>query len=100
MNPMPLWIRAALKSVFLPGGIILAVAAMFIQRSWIPFSPSGLNFFYYAVFVAALALSLRFRSLRIVFGTLVLLLAEYALQAKGSVHIGQGKMAFEVIALL
>ena len=97
---MTLWTRTTLKSVFIPGGIILAVAALFIQHSWIPFTPSGLNFFYYAVFVAALALSLRFRSLRIVFGAVVLLLAQYALQAKGSLHLGQGKMAFEVIALL
>jgi len=97
---MTLWTRTTLKSVFIPGGIILALAALFIQRSWIPFSPSGLNFFYYAVFVAALALALRFRSLRIVFGAIVLLLAQYALEAKGSLHIGQGKMAFEVIALL
>lgn len=97
---MTLWTRTALKSVFVPGGIILAIAALLVQRSWIPFSPSGLNFFYYAVFVAALALSLRFRSLRIVFGALVLLLAEYALQSKGPIHVGQGKMAFEVIALL
>jgi len=97
---MTLWTRTTLKSVFIPGGIILSVAALFIQHSWIPFTPSGLNFFYYAVFVAALALSLRFRSLRIVFGAVVLLLAQYALQAKGSLHLGQGKMAFEVIALL
>lgn len=97
---MTLGTRAALKSVFLPAGIILAAAAVLIQHSWIPFSPSALNFFYYAVFVAALALSLRFRSLRIVFGAVVLLLAEYALQAKGPLHVGQGKMAFEVIALL
>jgi diguanylate cyclase (GGDEF)-like protein len=99
-KPMTLWTRTTLKSVFIPGGITLALAALFLQHSWIPFSPSGLNFFYYAVFVAALALSLRFRSLRIVFAAIVLLLAEYALQAKGSFHIGQGKMAFEVIALL
>jgi len=100
LKSMTLGTRAALKSVFLPAGAILAVAAVLIQHSWIPFSPSGLNFFYYAVFVAALALSLRFRSLRIVFGAIVLLLAEYALQAKGPLHVGQGKMAFEVIALL
>ena len=97
---MTLGARAALKSVLIPGGVILAATAVLIQHSWIPFSPSGLNFFYYAVFVAALALSLRFRLLRIVFGALVLLLAEYALQAKGPLHVGQGKMAFEVIALL
>lgn len=100
LKSMTLWARAALKSIFIPGGIILAVAAVVIQFAWIPLSPAGLKFFYDAVFVAALALSLRFRSLRIVFGSIVLLLAEYALQAKGPLHIGQGKMAFEVIALL
>ena len=98
---MAVWSRAALKSIFVPGGIILAIAALFIQYSWIPFSPSGLKFFYYAVFVAALALSIRFRSLRIVFGAMVLMLAHFALDAKGpAAHGAQGKMAFEVIALL
>ena len=98
---MAVWSRAALKSIFVPGGIILAIAALFIQYSWIPFSPSGLKFLYYALFVAALALSIRFRSLRIVFGAIVLMLAHFALDAKGpAVHGAQGKMAFEVIGLL
>ncbi len=98
---MTLWTKAALKSVLVPGGIILGFAAFFIQKQWIPLSASGLPFFYYAVFVAALALSLRFRSLRIVFTSVVVLLAHYALGVKGSnPHLAQGKMAFEAIALL
>jgi diguanylate cyclase (GGDEF)-like protein len=98
---MTLRTRAALKSVFVPGGVILAIAALLFQESWIPLSPAGISFFYYSVFVAALALSLRFRSLRIVFGSVVLLLAHYALKAKSPhLHPLQGRMAFEAIALL
>jgi len=98
---MTLWSRATLKSAIVPGGIILAVASLFIQHSWVSLSPSALTFSYYAVFVAALTLSLRFRSLRIVFGAVVLLLAHYALTAKGpALHTGAGRTAFEAIALL
>jgi len=98
---MTLWTRAVLKSVFVPGGIMLAVAVFLYHQPWLPLSAAGLNFFYYAVFVAALALSLRFRSLRIVLGSLVLMLAHYALKEKGpDLHLGQGRMAFEAIALL
>lgn len=98
---MTLWTKAALTSIFVPGGIILGVAALLIHAQWIPLSPAGLNFFYYSVFVAALALSLRFRSLRVVFGSIVLLLAHYALKVKGAdLHPVQGKMAFDAIALL
>src|SRR5205814_5810256 len=98
---MAIWSRAALKSVFVPGGIILLFSALLIRSPWLPISASGLRFFYYAVFIAALALSLRFRSLRIVFGSLVLLLAHYALVEKGTyLHVGRGHMAFEVIGLL
>jgi diguanylate cyclase (GGDEF)-like protein len=97
---MTLWSSAARKSMFVPGGIIFAVAALFIHYGWVPLSASGLTFFYYAVFVAALALSLRFRSLRVVFGSVVLLLAHYALTAKGPyLHAGQGKMALDFILL-
>ena len=100
-NRMTLWTKAALKSVFVPGGFMLALAAFLIHEPWIPLSPGGLTFFYYSVFVAALALSLRFRSLRIIFGTILLLLAHYALTAKGSaLHPVQGKMASEAVALL
>ena len=98
---MTLWSRATLKSAIVPGGIILAVASLFIQHSWVSLSPSALTFSYYAVFVAALALSLRFRSLRIVFGAVILLLAHYALTAKGpAFHTGAGRTAFEAVALL
>src|SRR5437899_5177451 len=98
---MTLWSRATLKSAIVPGGLILAVASVFIQHSWVSLSPSALTFSYYAVFVAALALSLRFRLLRIVFGAIVFLLAHYALAVKGPVlHVGAGRTAFEAIALL
>lgn len=98
---MTLWSRATLKSAIVPGGLILAVASLFIQHSWVSLSPSALTFSYYAVFVAALALSLRFRSLRIVFAAVVLLLAHYALSAKGpALHTGAGRTACEAVAIL
>ena len=90
-----------IRSIVLPGGIILGVAAVLIRSSWLPLSPSGLTFFYYAVFTAALILALRFRSFRIVFCAVVLLLGHYALASKGpAFHSAAGRAAFDAVALL
>jgi diguanylate cyclase (GGDEF)-like protein len=95
------WSTAAVKKVLVPGGIILPIALLFIQYSWIPSSPSGIAFFYYAVFVAALALALRFRSMRVVFAAMTFLLAHYGLVTKGpNLHEGAGKLVFEAAAIL
>jgi diguanylate cyclase (GGDEF)-like protein len=97
---MSLWVRV-IRSVVVPGGIILSAAAVLIRFSWLPFSPSGLVFFYYAAFTAALILSLRFGSFRIVFCSVVLLLGHYALAVTGpSFHHGAGRAAFDEVALL
>ena len=98
---MNVWLKATLKPVLLPGAVIFGIAALLIQYSWIPLSPSGLVFFYYAVFAAAIILAVRFRWLRIVFSALLLLLGHYALIAKGPhLSLGEGRAAFEAVALL
>ena len=100
---MPAWLKTNLKAVFIPGGVMLGAAALLLATSWIPLSTPGVNFFYYAVFVAALALAFRFRYLRVVLCALLLLLSHYALRGATQGWFGghaPEKFAFEVIALL
>src|SRR5205823_11351118 len=61
------------------------------------------NFFYYAVFIAALLLAWRFHSTRVLFSAVVLLLAHHAIDWFGRGHVvasGPGHVAFEAVALV
>jgi diguanylate cyclase (GGDEF)-like protein len=100
---MQLWNRSFLQSFFLPGGVILLGAVLLLSSGWVNPSPSGIKFFYYAVFVAAALLAWRFHSTRIFLSAAVLLIAHQALE--GFMHgrivpNGPGRIAFEAIALL
>lgn len=99
---MPAWFKFHLKAMLVPGGVMLGGAILLLATPWVPHSTTGFDFFYYAVFVAALALSLRFRYLRVLFCALVLLLAHLALRGAAHWFGGRGPehAAFEVIALL
>jgi diguanylate cyclase (GGDEF)-like protein len=61
------------------------------------------NFFYYAVFIAAGLLAWRFHSTRVLFSVIVLLMGHHALEffseGRGTVTI-PGRIAFEAVALL
>jgi diguanylate cyclase (GGDEF)-like protein len=100
---MDFWSKRTVKSLFLPGGILLLGGALLLNLSWIPLSASGVNFFYYAVFVAALLLAWRFHSTRVLFGAVVLVLAHHAIEWYGRGRVapaGPGHVAFEAVALL
>jgi diguanylate cyclase (GGDEF)-like protein len=98
---MEFFAARTLKSVFVPGGIILFGAILLLDQKWVPLSPYGITFFYYTVFIAAALLAWRFHSTRILFSAFVLLLAHYAIQ-----YVTQrfgapiGFVAFEAVVLL
>src|SRR6266581_8018532 len=95
--------KRTIKSVLLPGGVILLGAVLLLEFGLVPLSPSGVNFFYYAVFIAAGLLAWRFHSTRILFSGVVLLLGHHAVEffAQGRiVSVGPGRIAFEAVALL
>src|SRR5438270_1345256 len=97
------WTKRFLQAVFLPGGAILLGAYLLLNPGWINPSVYGVKFFYYAVFIAALLLSWRFHTTRILLSAIVLLLAHRALEFFTQGHIaaaGPGRVAFEAIALL
>src|SRR5713226_2278266 len=100
---MDLWTKGTIKSVFLPGGVIVLGAVLLLDTGLISLSPSGVNFFYYAVFIAAGLLGWRFHSTRVLFLVTVLLLGHHAMEffAQGhTVSAGPGRIAFEAVALL
>lgn len=89
--------------MLLPGGAILLGAVLLLRSGWINPSVYGVTFFYYAVFIAAVFLAWRFHSTRILLSTVVLLLAQRAMEffADGRISAsGPGRVAFESIALL
>lgn len=95
--------RTFLQSFFLPGGAILLVAVLILGPGWFNTSASGVKFFCYAVFIAAFLLAWRFHSTRIFLCTVVLLLANRAIEFLTHDRIlsaGPGRIAFEAIALL
>jgi diguanylate cyclase (GGDEF)-like protein len=97
---MDLLSRKTLNSLFLPGGVILLGVVSLLHAKWIALSPSGVTFFYYAAFLAAGLLAWRFHSNRILFSAIVLLLGHHAVQWFAQWSPGQGKIAFDAIALL
>jgi diguanylate cyclase (GGDEF)-like protein len=100
---MELLTPRTVKSILLPGGAIVLAAALLLGTDWASLSLSSVNFFYYAVFIAAAALAWRFHSTRILFSAVVLLLGHHAVEflAQGQmVSSGPGRTAFEAVALL
>jgi diguanylate cyclase (GGDEF)-like protein len=95
--------KRTINSVLLPGGLILLGAVLVLESGFVPLSPSGVNFFYYAVFIAAGLLAWRFHSTRILFCVIILLLAHHAIgffAQSGGIAKGPGRNAFEAVALL
>src|SRR6266404_5341646 len=96
-------IKRTFKSIFLPGAVILLLAALLLETGWVAISASGVNFFYYAVFIAAGLLAWRFHSTRVLFSVIVLLLGHHALeflsQGRGTATT-PGRIAFEAVAFL
>jgi len=98
-----LWNFKALKSLVLPGGILLLAASLVFRGVFGPVPPSAISFYYFAVFAAGLLLAWRFHSSRLLFSFLTLLLAHRALEFFSASRItatGPGRIALAAIALL
>jgi len=92
------WNRAALKSMFLPGGVLLLAMIALLQAHWFHFPLPLVNFCYVAALVAGLFLAWRFHSTRVFFALLSLALAERALN--WYVPNGLARAATDVLAIL
>ena len=90
------------KSLFLPGGLLLAAAAVLIQ-SVLRNSPTLVNFCFYTAFAAGLLLAWRFHSTRVFSALILLFLAAVALRHFSGGHVpsaGPGLTALEAVSFL
>jgi diguanylate cyclase (GGDEF)-like protein len=98
-----LWSLKTLKSLILPGGMLLLAAGVVFQGAFGFIPAAAINFYYYAVFGAGLLLAWRFHSSRLLFAFLTLLLAHRAVEFfSGSrvAMLGPGRIALEAVAFL
>jgi diguanylate cyclase (GGDEF)-like protein len=97
------WRKGTLKSLVIPGGVLLLVAAMLLQGGLLSISASTVSFYYFSVFVAGILLAWRFHSSRILFALLSLFLAHRAVEffsVGRAAAAGPGHIALEAVAFL
>jgi diguanylate cyclase (GGDEF)-like protein len=92
-----------LKSLFVPGGILLLAAVALLAIGPVRLSVPAVQFYFYASFLAGVLLAWRFHSSRILFGLITILLAYRAMEFFSSgrpASSGPGHIAFEAVAVL
>jgi diguanylate cyclase (GGDEF)-like protein len=95
--------KGALKSLFVPGGILLLAAVVLLSSGFLSISAAAVDFYYYSVFVAGILLAWRFHASRILFALGMLLMAHRAVEffsAGRALATGPGRIAFEAICFL
>lgn len=100
---MPWWNKQLLRPLLLPGGALLAAAALILEPGFIPLSEPAIQFYWYAALLAGALLAWRFHSSRVLFTLLTLFLAQRAIaffSAGRSIASGPGHTAVEAISVL
>ena len=100
---MEVWIKGMLKSLLVPGGLLLLIAAVLLQGGLLPISASAVNFYYYTAFAAGALLAWRFNSSQVLFALIFLFLGHRALEFFSAGHpisAGPGRVALEAVAFL
>jgi diguanylate cyclase (GGDEF)-like protein len=75
----------ALKSLFVPGGVLLPAAAALVYSGWLTLPLPALSFIYYCAVAGGMLLAWRFHSSRVFLSLLILFLAQQA----SSISAGQ-----------
>jgi GGDEF domain-containing protein len=97
------WNNSTLKSLLLPGGLLLLAVAIAIETGLLNLALPSLTFLYYAGIAAGLLLAWRFHSSRIFLAVIVLLLGQQAIALFASGHFpvaGAGRTALTAVAVL
>jgi len=100
---LDLWNKATLKSLLIPGAVLLLAAAVLLGGGFLSISGPAIDFYYYAVFGAGTLLAWRFHSSRVLFALIFLLVAHRSLDFFSLGHVvsnGPGRIAFEAVAFL
>ena len=92
-----------LKTLLLPGGVLLLAVAVLAHTGWLTLAPQALSFLYYCALAGGMLLAWRFHSSRIFFTLAVLFLAQQATALSGSAHAVAGTpgwIALQAVAVL
>jgi GGDEF domain-containing protein len=95
--------RAALKSLAVPGGVLLLGVALLLYSGWLTLTLPALSFLYYCALIGGMLLAWRFHSSRSFFALLVLFLAQGAIALFGEGPVSPGTpvwVALEAVAVL
>ena len=96
---MRFWSPATLKSLVLPGGVLLLGVAILLYSGWLTLALPALSFLYYCAIGGGMLLAWRFHSSRICLSLLVLFLAQQAVGFFG-VQAQQVSTAVQIVAVL
>ena len=87
---MRLWSKTTLKSLLVPGGILLLGVVVLLYSGWLTLPLPALSFLYYCALIGGMLLAWRFHSGRIFFALLVLFLAQQAVELFGGGRVSTG----------
>jgi diguanylate cyclase (GGDEF)-like protein len=82
-----MWRSTTLKSLTLPGGILLLTVAVLVHTGWLTLALPALSFLYYCAIVGGMLLAWRFHSSRIFLALFVLFFALQAVAWVGGAHV-------------
>src|SRR5450631_4061090 len=95
------WSKTTLKSLLVPGGVLLLVVAVLVSSGWLTLAPPALSFLYYCALIGGMLLAWRFHSSRTFFALVVLFLAEQAVALSGSaIPSSPGWTALRAVSIL
>jgi diguanylate cyclase (GGDEF)-like protein len=84
------WSTTTVKSLLLPGGVLLLGVVVLVYSGWLTLALPALNFLAYCALGGGMLLAWRFHSSRIFFALLVLFLGQEAVAVFGGGHISPG----------
>ncbi len=94
---MQVWNKTTLKSLLLPGGILLLGVAALVYSGWLTLALPALTFLGYSALIGGMLLAWRFHSSRIFFALAVLLLAQEAIALFGGRRIVPGTAGWTAV---
>jgi len=93
-----MWSKTTLKSLTIPGGILLLGVAVLVHSGWLTLALPAIGFLYYCALVGGMLLAWRFHSSRIFLALLVLFLAEQAIALSGGAHAAPTSAGWSTLA--
>jgi len=84
------WSKTTLKSLLLPGGVLLLGVAVLVYSGWLTLALPALSFLAYCALGGGMLLAWRFHSSRSFFALLVLFLAQESIALFGAGHMSPG----------